>query len=825
MKTTDILNTTIIKRDGTTVDFDPDRIRLALTKAQNMTGEEIDLDDIIDKILDKLSPDNLCVEQVSDITEQILKEEGYEKTYNEFFTYRRNRTRHREANSKLSNVIKAISVETDRDNANVGNNFSAKLLRIGSEASKWYVTNALLPKEEVKPHENNEIYDHDLDSINLTINCLHIPTKRILDRGFNPGYGLIRKPKSIETAAMLSCIILQSSQNDMFGGQSHPNFDNDLSEYVMISRKKELSNLLIETFIASLKAEGVVALISDIIQEGFSAWDEFLLIKLEGVLKNNINYVNRLKDMYGVTQSCEEIMSIASTVLSYLIIVRDYIKDIPSQDDKTFWDEFISKWDAGIIPEELDINPMGLRGIDLKVKVEPVVYRSVRQAMQTVVYNLNTMHSRAGAQVPFSSINIGIPENPDAALICEVFLDEYNKGLGLGEQPIFPNIIFRVKSGVNREHTDPYYYLFKKACEVSAHRMNPTFLNLDSNYYKPYYDKGIIGAVMGCRTAVCSNINGKEGPEGRGNIAPATINLVRIGLCARQVYPNNTPEDEQKRIEYFFRVLQERLDMCAQKLMTRYNILKKLKVKDIPFSIGQGLTQGNEDMKMDLNDSIEPILKQGTYAVGFIGLAETLNCLVGSHHGESEKAYDLGLKIIKTIREFTDKQTKERQLNFGCYATPAEGLCGKLVKADRERFGSIPGVTDKEYYTNSYHIPVNYSISIMDKMKKEAPFQYLCNAGCISYIEFDGEPDGNTIIKIVTKTFKECPDMNYMAGNYHKRTCKDCGATVHNESNKCPNCGSHKIQGVSRVTGYLALDERFCPGKSSEKRDRIVHTM
>lgn len=803
----------VTKRDGTVVNYDRQRIESSIKKAIRVTGEKVDAAKITDMIEQKLFADKntsdnvtLSINDISNTTEQVLRDEGYEKTYQEFRTYRAERTAYREKNSNLSKVIGLIGIETDRDNANVGNNFSAKLLRIGSEASKWYITSSLLPKEEAKAHQNGEVYDQDLDSLNLTINCLHIPTKRILNRGFNPGYGLIRKPNSIETAAILSCILLQSSQNDMFGGQSHPNFDNDLSEYVMVTRKNETLRCFIDQYIADYSEQNkshIIAAISAIIKESPYRWNRSYMSKLKSGLKSK-NFKSSIISVPIADIDSDSILTAFGEISDTIDSLKAEIKALP--DDGTYWQAFTEKF--------------GEKYQNVWEKVEPRVYRAVRQAMQTVVYNLNTMHSRAGAQVPFSTLNIGIPDNEDAALICEVLLEEYSKGLGNGEQPIFPNIIFRVKKGINRDPEDPYYYLFEKACEVSAHRMNPTFMNLDSNYYKPFYDRGIVGAIMGCRTAVCANVNGKEGPEGRGNIAPATINLPRIGICAMRMYPDN----KEKRIEYFFEVLNERLEMCVRKLMTRYDILKRLKVKDIPFSIGQGLMQGNEDMSLNPDDSIEPILKQGTWAIGFIGIAETLICLIGKHHGESKEAQELGLKIVKTIREYADKQTKERSLNFGCYATPAEGLCGKLVKSDRNKFGIIEGVTDKDYYTNSYHIPVSFKISIMDKLATEAPYQYLCNSGCISYIEFDGEPTGETIRKIVSKTFIEYPDMNYMAENYHKRTCKDCGASVHGSEDICPKCGSRRIQGVSRVTGYLSLDERFGEGKAAEKADRIPHT-
>lgn len=692
----------VVKRDGREVEFNTDKIRNAIKKASNEVGESLKESEVliciqrVIKYIEESQKEKVSVEEVQNLVEKALVDSGHTNIEKAYSAYRRERTRIRDIKSDLMKVIKKIGVETDRDNANVGNNFSSKLLRIASESNKWHNLYNM-PKHLAKAHELGELYFHDLDSYNLTTNCLHIPTGEVLSRGFNTGYGTIKAPKRIETAAELSCILLQSTQNDMFGGQSHPDFDNDMAQFIEPTRNEIREELL----------------------------------------------------------------------------------------------------ELGIEEKRLD---------DL---VEKKLRSRIHQAMQGVVYNLNTMHSRAGSQVPFSSVNLGIPNSNDAALICEIFLREYEKGLGKGEQPIFPNIIFRVKKGVNREQDDPYYYLFKIACEVASKRMNPTFMNIDADFNKEYYDKGYIPATMGCRTYLMKNVNGEPGCKGRGNIAPITINLPRIGIEAN------------KDINKFFEILQNRLTLAKEALLHRYSILKKLKVKDLPFVAGQGLMRGSEDLMSD--DSIEPILKQGTWAIGFIGLAETLYALIGSHNGETDEARNLGLKIIKFIREYTDKLVEETQLNWSCYATPAEGLSGKFIKKDKKIYGIIKGVTDKEYYTNSFHIPVNYNISIKDKIDIEAPYHKLCNAGHISYIELDDSPSPEVIMEIINYAYKRT-NISYIGINFHIRYCKECGTSIENNLNSCPKCNSKNIQGISRVTGYLSLDERFGPGKYEERLDRRSHT-
>lgn len=692
----------VVKRDGREVEFNTDKIGNAIKKAGDEVGEKLRESEVlvcIQKVIqyiEESKKEKVSVEEVQNLVEKSLIDSGYINIQKAYSSYRRERTRVRDIKSDLMKSIKNIGIETDRDNANVGNNFSSKLLRIASESNKWHNLYNM-PKYLAKAHEVGEVYFHDLDSYNLTTNCLHIPTGEVLSKGFNTGYGTIKPPKRIEAAAELSCILLQATQNDMFGGQSHPDFDNDMAQFVEPTRQ-EIRN--------------------ELIQHG----------------------------------------------------IKEEVFD-------------------SLVEEKLK-------------------YR-IHQAMQGVVYNLNTMHSRAGSQVPFSSINLGIPNSKDAALICEIFLREYEKGLGKGEQPIFPNIIFRVKEGVNRESDDPYYYLFKIACEVASRRMNPTFMNIDADFNKEYYDKGYIPATMGCRTYLMKNVNGEPGCKGRGNIAPITINLPRIGIEAN------------KDINKFFEILQERLSLAKEALLHRYSVLKQLKVKDLPFVAGQGLMKGSEGLLPD--DSIEPILKQGTWGIGFIGLAETLIALIGCHHGESKEARKLGLEIIEFIRDYTDKLIEETNLNWSCYATPAEGLSGKFIKKDKKAYGVIKGVTDKDYYTNSFHIPVSYNISIKEKIDIEAPYHKLCNAGHISYIEVDDSPSPEVIMDIINYAYKST-NISYIGVNFHIRYCKECGTSIESNLSKCPKCNSGNIQGISRVTGYLSLDERFGPGKYEERLDRRSHT-
>lgn len=701
----------VVKRDGRRTKFSDRRIREAISQAMRETG--VSTYNVIGQVTDAcINAINaafdkvVTVEEIQDKIIEVLNEMELVETAKHFKEYREDRTRTREMKSDVMKAIQKIGEETERDNANVGNNFSAKLLQIASVANK-YANLATMPKEHAKAHEQGDIHIHDIDSFNLTINCLQIDTGKILNRGFNTGYGTIRRPKSIESAAELSCILLQSTQNDMFGGQSHVNFDNDMAEFVEETRRK-------------VRQE-----ISDTLEA--------------------IDYGDDLK-----------------------MGVYDHL-------------------------------------------VESKTKEHVRQAMQGVCYNLNTMHSRAGSQVPFSSVNIGIPKNSDAALVCEMFLEEYNKGMGKGEQMIFPNIIFRLKKGVNLEKNDPYRYLYDLARKVAARRMNPTFRLLDNPMDLEFYNKGILGATMGCRTNVCSNINGQEGPGARGNIAPVSINLVRLGIEAKG--------DWNK----FFKSLAKMMTLCDEQLMYRYKVLTKLKVKDLPFVAGEGLVLGSEGL--DPNDSIEPILKQGTWGIGFIGLAETLITMMGKHHGESKEALEKAHEIIDFMEGWVDYFKEERHLNYALYATPAEGLSGRFTAIDKRKYGEIEKVTDMGFYTNSFHVPVYYNISATEKADIEAPFHQQCTGGMISYFEIDGG-DIETRAKYIERHIDYCVSNTpivYVAYNFRIKYCKDCGENMMLDMTSCPACGSTKTQGVSRVTGYMSLDDRFTPGKSAERAARVIH--
>jgi ribonucleoside-triphosphate reductase len=448
------------------------------------------------------------------------------------------------------------------------------------------------------------------------------------------------------------------------------------------------------------------------------------------------------------------------------------------------------------------------------------IKRSTFQAMEAFVHNLNTMHSRAGAQIPFSSINYGTDTSPEGRLIIENILLATEAGLGNGETAIFPIHIFKVKDGINFDPSDPNYDLFKLACRVSAKRLFPNFSFIDAPYNLRYYKEGNPNtevAYMGCRTRVIANAYDptRQVVGGRGNLSFTSINLPRMAIKAKG------------DVDIFFEDLDRKLQLVIVQLMERYKIQASKKVKNYPFLMGQGIWLDSEKLKP--NDSVGEVLKHGTLTVGFIGLAECLKALIGSHHGESKEAQNLGLDIIGYMRKKMDEESAKTGFNYTLIATPAEGLSGRFVRMDRERYGVIEGVTDKEYYTNSFHIPVYYNISAFDKIKLEAPYHSLTNAGHISYVELDGDPCKNLdAFEQVVRCMKES-GIGYGSINHPVDRDPVCGYTGIID-NECPLChrkendNDEGFERIRRITGYLVgTVDRFNNAKKSEEKDRVKH--
>lgn len=448
--------------------------------------------------------------------------------------------------------------------------------------------------------------------------------------------------------------------------------------------------------------------------------------------------------------------------------------------------------------------------------------KATYQAMEALVHNLNTMHSRAGAQIPFSSLNYGTDTSPEGRLVMEQLLLATEAGLGNGETPIFPIHIFKVKKGVNYNEGDPNYDLFKLACRVSAKRMFPNFSFLDAPFNKQYYKPGhpeTEAAYMGCRTRVIGNRYdpAREIVNGRGNLSFTSINLPRIAIRSHG------------DLDWFFEDLDRKIDLVIDQLLARFRIQSAKKVRNYPFLMGEGVWIDSERLGPD--DTVGEVLKHGTLTLGFIGLAETLKALIGKHHGESDEAQNLGLEIVSHMRERMDQASEKYGLNFSLIATPAEGLSGRFVKIDRQRFGVIDGVTDRDYYTNSFHVPVYYPIGAFEKIAREAPYHELTNGGHISYIELDGDPTQNLeAFEAVVRAMKEA-GIGYGAINHPIDRDPVCGYTgIIGET--CPRCGRREGEGVplsklQKLGLYKNLNSTTLGyhGDPAEEADRQPNTL
>ena len=880
----------IEKRDGTLEQFNLSKIRNAISNVL----EEKDINTVLTKIEKNLpKKDKVTVEEIQDIVEKTLMSLKFFEQGKSYILYRKQRENIRNSKTSLTKTFKEVldadGSDISRENANVdGKAPMGLMLLFGSEIEKDYVKRYMISPKFTELHDNGDIHIHDLNMYACTFNCCNIGLKELFRKGFNTGHGTLRPPQSISTALTQAAIVVQANQNDMYGGQGIPLYDYELSPYIA----KTLGSNIKDTI------ESVLG------QEIDFNFKDFCYSLCE---KNNSSLVD------------ESLKELESKIYEF---VGDKTKKVLELSRKrTFKDTF--------------------------------------QACESFVHNLNTLNSRCGSQVPFSSINYGTNTTPEGQMLIESTLDATEEGLGNGETSIFPVQIFKIKEGVNANPGDPNYYLLEKAVEVTSKRMYPNFVNIDVpgniEYYqegKPETEMATMGAlscsssvelfnftvppcdinfktklffnevedylvknklvgepiqfdkdtvyyntdgvyifdsdfggvvkvkkfmifkttqpwyrihcvlhnkgytmdwyfdatedhplpVMGkgrtfvsdlkegdfisaslgtgwesvevikkeklniqktgydfetesdkfdtdyivshnCRTKTLAMPDGTGRVTNRGNIAFTTINLPRLGILA------------EHKIDKFFELLDQRITDSIDELLERVNYIKTKKVYNFPFLMGQNIYLGAENLGW--NDSIEPALRNGTLAVGFIGIAEALKALIGKHHGESKEAYQLALKIVKRIRERTDKATSETGWMFGCFATPAEGLAERFAKIDQKKFGIIEGVTDRKFYTNSFHIPVYFPITATKKMQKEGPFHSLCNAGAITYVEMDGDPSKNlkAVMKLVQ--FSRKCGISYFSINHSVDRCPVCGYEGIIETDVCPHCGWKEGEEIS----------------------------
>ncbi len=1151
--------TRIRKRDGRDVSFDPNKITEAIYKAAQSVGgsdREMAMELTLDvlRLLKQKYNGQVCgVEEVQDMVEKALIERGHAKTAKSYILHRSKRSRIRDGKSELMDAVQDILVETSRDNANVSNSPSAKMLQIASAASKAYYLTRLIPEHMSQAHLRGDIHIHDLDFYGKTMNCVQIPLGRLLQDGFNNGHGYIRPPKRPSSATALAAIILQSSQNDMYGGQSFAYFDRDMAPYMKGVAEEEvfqamealiynlnsmhslppderiwiydrleekLETVSMEDFHLKFEAGRYAALslnyqtgrtelkeITDSLKhynfnriltvnlksgQSVSVTDNHSIMTLDksgniatahpGALRVGLaparwdtdsrrhmydlrtyptsrrfsidaveldenlarffgcyvaggssgeaevtgnhcdkqaeSYVTAIlrklnpmftaelrfdrtnktgdlvcrvgsrfaafvRDVCGAGNSTKKVptelffanesiiqafldgffkvyagnlagqqqiaatyskelrdgiwllltrIGVASSIsqsslatanqaiaghcyrisasgsekcdvfnvspegtpfdFEYLrpmlhkicggaysqalsgpvgpAAVRNWAADLsarvltPAEQlqleelaglrpanipldgfsqpiafgelfDRLFLPALtglqensianveqgtLQEWANSLLKQNFDLLAL-LEAILRAGQIYPIAVESVEERpMERHVYDISVAdnenfltaqgifvhNSRAGAQVPFSSLNVGTETSPEGRAVTRNLLRAYDKGLGKGENPIFPNVIFRVKKGINFDPQDPNYDLFQLAIKVASKRLNPTFSFMDSSYNAPY---GTDVSYMGCRTRVIANVNGPAVTDGRGNLSFTTLNLPRIAIKS------------DRNLMKFYQQLDEMLDLICEQLYHRYQVQGALKVKDLPFLMGQGLYIESE--KLGPNDTIEQVIKHGTLSIGFIGLAETLISLVGKHHGESDEAQSMGEEIVAFMRDKTDRAIEKYKLNYTLIATPAEGLSGRFVRMDRKEYGIIPGVTDREYYSNSFHIPVSYPIGAYEKMRREGIYHKYTNAGHISYVEFDSPPVNNPkAVEDILRCMAES-DVGYAGINFPVDFCDSCGHIGVIESDSCPVCSAATVRRVRRITGYLSTIERFNDPKQAELNNRVTH--
>lgn len=884
----------IQKRDGSLEQFDIDKIKNAVLKAFNSVNSSIDVRDCSRVFDEKIFSDLKTVEEIQDKVEQVLMENGYYDVAKSYILYRKHRENIRNSKTHLTKTfndmlnVNATDNDLMRENANIdGNAPMGLMLLFGSETSKDYTKRYLLNPNHAQLHENADFHIHDLNMYPCTFNCCHIDLENLFKNGFSTGHGSIRKPQTIQTASALSAIVIQSNQNDMFGGQSLPMFEYNLAPYVAKSFQKRLKECV----------------------------DLSLGVALSD---KSLGYLDELYNNKGS--------------------VLDNIDDV-----KLYFHSLLKDRTDYVINKAVELTE-----------------HDVYQSMEAFIHNMNTLHSRAGSQTPFSSINYGTGTTAEQRMIIKNVLIATENGMGNHETPIFPIQVFKIKEGVNANPEDPNYDLFKLACRVTSKRLYPNYVNIDVPFNLQYYVPGkpetemaTMGALTGksvlhvdargismdipfknletwlldngltttnkpkqfdentyyydltldvytndslsengktrikrfmvfqdpklkwlmikfnvtmyslnhepkstysdyiivtddhplplvnkfgnlertradkictgdmlvhtgnpyqyecevceikeldeqytgydietstdrfdtesivshnCRTRVIGQLGTNEGcVANRGNIAFNTINLPRLAIKSKG--------DIQKFIESFDNLIDESIE----ELLNRVKFLCKKKVYNFPFLMGQKIYKGSENLEWD--DSIEPALRNGTLSVGFVGLAECLVALVGKHHGESKQSLDLGLQIVQHLRDRMDQATKETGWNFSCFATPAESTAGRFVKSDKKKYGVIKGVTDRDYYTNSFHVPVYYPIKAHEKMEIEGKFHSICNAGAISYIELDGDPSQNiSVVEKLVQYSRRC-GISYFSLNFELDTCPVCGYTGVIKSNVCPNCG------------------------------------
>ena len=781
----------VIKRDGTKVPFDEKKIIKVIEKAGIAAGKDIPKEFSLaaaSKIL-KLNSD-MEVESIQDIVEKELMHE-YPEVAKKYILYRdmRNVERHKRTHIKkaFDGIVTVEKNNINKENANMaGDTPSGQMMTFASETTKDYTHKYLLNQEYSRAHMSGDIHIHDLDYYpTKTSTCVQYDLKKLFSSGFTSKHGKIREPKSISTYAVLATIIFQTNQNEQHGGQAIPAFDFFLAPGVLKSFRRHF------------RYRALTFLEFDYIEE-----------------------------------KSKEVKKIVNTLVTTIDVDAETKEKLAS---------------------ELNLP---LKTVDRLVMI---AYNDTKnethQAMEGFIHNLNTMHSRGGNQVVFSSINYGTDTSPEGRMVSFELLNSTEEGLGDSETPIFPIQILKIKEGITYSEKDfksacqnwdkaikgklqfetPNFDLFIRSCEVSAKRLFPNFVFLDAPFN--HNEKWDINdpdrykyeiATMGCRTRVFENVNGEKTSVGRGNISFTSINMPRLAIRAKldaemELAGASEAEIQELAVEKFYDRVRDMSLFVGKQLADRFSFQKTALARQFPFMMSNGIWNGGE--ALSLNEEVGDVLASGTLGIGFIGGHNAMMALFGKGHGSDDRAYETLYKSVKIMKDTSEELRDKHKLNFSALATPAEGLSGRFTKIDKQIFGEIAGVNDRDYYINSFHVDVKEGISAVEKIRKEAPFHELTRGGHITYIELDGEAKKN--VMAIMKLVKEMHEagIGYGSINHPVDRCKDCGykGIVQND---CPVCGSKNISKTRRITGYLTGDlDNWNSYKQKEEEDRVKHGM
>ena len=790
----------IIKRDGKREDFSISKIKNAITKAFSATGiaEEHQLvADITMSVISRFSNPTITVEEIQDLVEKELMKVRPEVA-KKYIIYREWRNTERDKKTQMKQVMDGI-VAIDKNDVNLSNaNMSShtpagQMMTFASEVTKDYTYRYLLPKQYAEAHQLGDIHIHDLDYYpTKTTTCIQYDMDDLFERGFRTKNGSIRTPQSIQSYATLATIIFQTNQNEQHGGQAIPAFDFFMAKGVSKSFRKHLASFI--SFFMQMEQ-------SD----------------------------NKMEE--------KEIRQLIAQQLS------------------------------SILPNNTEVEALSkaLKDVRINISLEQLslildkAYRQTRkdthQAMEGFIHNLNTMHSRGGNQVVFSSINYGTDTSAEGRMVIEELLKATIEGLGArGEVPVFPIQIFKIKDGVSYSDADlqkamtnfeaaekgemsfeaPNFDLFLKSCRTTAKALFPNYMFLDTpfnqndlwdaNDPKRYrYEL----ATMGCRTRVYENVVGEKSSLGRGNLSFTTINMPRLAIEAR-IKAESMVEDarnldaiELKAKEIFLESIREKSLLVGEQLYTRYQYQRTALARQFPFMMGNDVWKGGS--ALEPNSEVGDVINSGTLGIGFIGGHNAMVALFGKGHGHSDKSWETLHEAILAMNMVAEEYKAKYKLNYSVLATPAEGLSGRFTRMDRRKYGNIEGVTDRDYYVNSFHVDVKEPISIVEKIKREAPFHAITRGGHITYVELDGEAQKN--IRAIAKIVKVMHDegIGYGSINHPVDTCHNCGykGVIYD---KCPVCQSENILRMRRITGYLTGDlGSWNSAKRAEENDRVKH--